>query len=157
MVVCFQSPDRWLDANRGICQESLYSIFMRLILHLELILSGREHIMGTVASHVTHTEDFKRAEDVITVHCWLVDSYLQGCPEKKNHTTMFVFWSLYIWLSLRHKRHKSGWALSFWRMRVCNSSEPPSSLMMVLVERMSWSKQPFIATQRLEIIAKANR
>lgn len=61
------------------------------ILHLELILSGREHIMGTVMLHTW---------DVITAHCSLADSYLQLFPgEEKKHTDMFALHSLYIWLS----------------------------------------------------------
>lgn len=84
-----------------------YMVFSwELILHLEVILAG-EHIMGTVASHVTHRalKMMTGCDNCSLLIGWQLPSRLSGAggekrmeKKLKNHTA-FVLQSPYIWLS----------------------------------------------------------
>lgn len=97
-----------------------YMVFSwELILHLEVILAG-EHIMGTVASHVTHRalKMMTGCDNCSLLIGWRLPSRLSreggrkknGKKTKKPHSVCVTV-TVYLAI-LGHKRHKNGRAFS---------------------------------------------
>lgn len=143
MLVCFCGlTSDWMLTEASVRGDYM-AFSWEFILHLELILSGREHIMGTVASYVTHSAlSMMRGCD----NCSLLIG--QQLPlrlpkrEKKNHAILFALCSLYIWLSWDIKDIKAAGLSVSEGWQCVTAADPWSSLMMLFwVEGVSWLKR----------------
>lgn len=99
LCVCF----RVLTSDWTLIKASVRSDYMafslELIVHLELFLSGRQHLMGSVASHLTHGSLLMMGgcNNCSLQIGWVLPS--RSPRRTKKHTLVFVLLSLHIWLS----------------------------------------------------------
>lgn len=118
LCVCFRVLTSDWTLIKASVRSDYVAFSLELIVHLDLFLSGREHLMGSVASHLTHGSLLMMGgcDNCSLQIGWVLPSRSPR-RTKTTYTCVCVTVTAYLAI-LGHYRHKSGSACSIWRMSV---------------------------------------